>query len=260
MNGNKVTPEEGKERSYTEQKVESDEQKNDVEVDTDEGDLVDDKFANSLGYYKAEYKVAVQFREDSLVRDEGNKYFSLCVSNFELIRFGIGVYLYFGYLKIFSIFLCILTVFSIPALVSNILGKFYVELNTSVIHYTTLGDQYGFKDQTTDSNWLTIDIDNKSYRTAVIVSDFLIILSLYIFMLIFKFMSKKRIYDCLSRTYSPSDYACYVVGFPDDAVTEQDIRDHFSTYGPIEEVVFSRRFAKLIKDYRAQDEANKALK
>ena len=148
----------------------------------------------------------------------------------------------------------------IPGLVSNIIGKYYVDLNTSVIHYSTLGNQFGFKDQTTDPSCLTVNDDNKSYRVAVIVSDVFVIVTLFIFMIVFKLVSKKKIYDCLSKTYSPSDYACYVTGFSDDAVTEEEIREHFSSYGPIVQVVFSRRFAKLIKDYRAQDEVNKNLK
>ena len=77
MNTNKIAPEEAKDQQPAEPICEDGPPDKDFEVDTDEGDLVDDKFANSLGYYKAEYDAAVKFREDSLVRDEGNKYFSL---------------------------------------------------------------------------------------------------------------------------------------------------------------------------------------
>ena len=261
MNTNKVSPEELKEEIASQNNNSNIvSQNNNYEVNTDEGDLVDDKYTDSLGYTKADFNKAKQFREDQLVRDVGNKLYPFWVSNFEFAKFGIGVYLYFSYLKVFCIMLWILTIFMVPALVSNLLGAYYQEVNSSVVHYTTLGNQYGFKDQTIDKEWLNFSENSRSYKNAVIISDWLVIIILYVFLLIFKVISRRNIYKSLIQTYSPSDYAWYVTGFADDAVTEQDIQEHFSKYGPIVEIVFARRFSKLIKDYKAQDELNKALK
>ena len=199
-------------------------QNNNFEINTDQGDVVDDKYTNSLGYTKAEYEKSKKFRMDQLVRDDDNKLFSLWVSNFELAKFGIGIYQYFSYLKIFCILFWVLTVLMIPLLISNILGGYYQDINTSVIYFTTLGNQYGFKDQTSDRNSLSFSEDSKGYRTAVVISDLLVIITLYIFLLVFKVISRYNIHKSLIKIYSPSDYACYVTGFPDDAVTEQDVK------------------------------------
>ena len=49
----------------------------DPEVDTDEGDLVDDKFAEGLGYSKGDLEKAKEYRENILVRDYNNKEFAV---------------------------------------------------------------------------------------------------------------------------------------------------------------------------------------
>lgn len=49
--------------------------KKDPEVDTDEGNLVDDEFAESLGYYKADYEKAKQHRKETMIRDENDEYY-----------------------------------------------------------------------------------------------------------------------------------------------------------------------------------------
>jgi hypothetical protein len=51
-----------------------------------------------------------------------------------------------------------------------------------------------------------------------------------------------------------------VTGFPDDFMTEQEIREHFSKYGEIVEVNLTRRFKNMMKDYMHQDTFNKSLK
>lgn len=49
---------------------------NDPEIDTDEGDLVKDEFIEGLGYVKGDIKLAWEFRENILVRDDNNRLFN----------------------------------------------------------------------------------------------------------------------------------------------------------------------------------------
>jgi len=51
----------------------------------------------------------------------------------------------------------------------------------------------------------------------------------------------------------------YVGNIPDEEVYENDIVEHFAQYGKVVSVVFSRKFGKMLGDYKKQDELNKKI-
>ena len=93
------------------------------------------------------------------------------------------------------------------------------------------------------------------------------------------------IVEVLRKTHTVSDYSIYVTGFPLNGINDylesnkctelkqsekynskikvklekRIIEEHFSHYGKIEEVVFSRRFGNMMKDYMRQDNLNKEI-
>jgi RNA recognition motif-containing protein len=64
----------------------------------------------------------------------------------------------------------------------------------------------------------------------------------------------------MRKKQTPSDYSIYVTGFPDNSLTKEEIRDHFSKFGEIIEIVFTRRFKDMMYDYMKQDTMNKMMK
>jgi len=170
------------------------------------------------------------------------------------------VYLYFEYLKFLSIGFGIMSIIMIPALVCNIIGDYYGKSRQSYLDFTTLGNQKGFENGTSDPNAVNVDNENETLRIITIISDVLNTFVLYIYFLVFNAISRHKLIDLMRRKQTPSDYSIYVKGFPDDEVSREDIVKYFSKYGDIEEIVFARRFGKMMKNYMAQDKVNKDIK
>ena len=59
-------------------------------------------------------------------------------------KYGVGIQLYFKYLKAMILLLFIMTLVSIPALVSNLRGGYYNGRNKSQLDFTMFGNQVGF--------------------------------------------------------------------------------------------------------------------
>ena len=103
---------------------------------------LDDKMREHLGYCKANRKKAQEFAWDHWLRTVSNKSYSVCCTKpTTLGKHGKGLMLYFMFIKFMAIGFTIVTLLSVPALVSNILGK-QIDSWTSVSIFdrTTLGD------------------------------------------------------------------------------------------------------------------------
>ena len=59
-------------------------------------------------------------------------------------KYGVGIQLYFKYMKAMIILFSIMTLISIPALVSNLRGNYYTGRNKSQFDFTMFGNQVGF--------------------------------------------------------------------------------------------------------------------
>lgn len=153
-----------------------------------------------------------------------------------------------------------MSIIMLPSLICNLVGDFYGNETGTLLGFTTLGNQQGFISGTTDPDSLNIDDDNEAARALTITSDVLNIVALYIFLLVFNAVSRHKLIDMMKRKQTPSDYSIYVKGFPDDEVSKSDIEKYFSKYGEVMEVVFARRFGKMMKGYMGQDKINKDIK
>lgn len=86
----------------------------------------DDLFSKALGYVKANYEKGWKYRDETSVKDGSGESFSLLRSSISQFgRYGVGLYLYFVYLKYMAICFGIMSLIMIPALYSNIAGTFY---------------------------------------------------------------------------------------------------------------------------------------
>ena len=63
----------------------------------------------------------------------------------------------------------------------------------------------------------------------------------------------------LKDTKTASDYSIYVTNVPMTGVSKKDIVEHFSQYGNIQEVTFSRKFGNMMGEYKKQDALNKKI-
>jgi len=78
---------------------------------------------NELGYCKAEIPKAKEHRKEILLHKENGRSYNLfCTSPSTLGKHGPGLMLYFMFIKWMAIGFFIMSILSIPALVSNIIG------------------------------------------------------------------------------------------------------------------------------------------
>ena len=84
---------------------------------------IDDRMKRELGYCKAEISKAKEYRKSIRLQNaEGKNYSLLCTSPTTLGKHGVGLMLYFMFIKWMAIGIFIMALISLPALVSNLRG------------------------------------------------------------------------------------------------------------------------------------------
>jgi hypothetical protein len=173
--------------------------------------------------------------------------------------YGVGLYLYFMYLKFMAIAFGIMSLIMIPALISNMRGDFYDDQNRSFLDFSMLGNQDGFQYGTTETKGIDAYKDNDIDRNLVIISDLINTVFFFLFILSFKYICAILERKSLVKTQTASDYTVYAIGIPDEGMTKKEILEHFSQYGKVIEVEFSRKMGKMMTAYRKQDDLNKRI-
>lgn len=138
----------------------------------------------------------------------------------------------------------------IPSMVSNLRGEYYKGKNKSALDFTMLGNQKGFEDGTINTDYINEYKNNELERHLVIYSDVANTIFFFLFIILFKYLSALAQRNALIRTKTISDYTVYATGIPTQGVTERDIIEHFAQYGKVIDVVFSRKFGKMMKVYK----------
>ena len=107
---------------------------------------IDDRMKHELGYCKAEIpKAKSHNKEVRLNKPDGRDYRLCCTSPTTLGKHGAGLMLYFMFIKWMAIGFFILTLLSIPALVSNLIGGAISKKDQmSFFDITTLSNQKDF--------------------------------------------------------------------------------------------------------------------
>lgn len=137
---------------------------------------------------KADYAKGWKYRQDFLIKNQNDHMYPLRVSLFELGKYGVGVHLYFRYVKYMVICFGIMTLISIPSLIANLSGDYFEERSNSVLDYTTLGNTKGFDNGATMLE-STEKADNYDLlRNMVIYSDFVNTLFFFAFIYVFKYI------------------------------------------------------------------------
>ena len=85
---------------------------------------IDEKMKEDLGYCKASIpKAREHLKQSRLLNEKGQSYSLFCTSPSTLGKHGSGLMLYFMFIKWMAIGFFVMSMFMVPALVSNILGK-----------------------------------------------------------------------------------------------------------------------------------------
>ncbi|CAI2377567.1 unnamed protein product [Moneuplotes crassus] len=237
------------------------------------------KLESQLGYTPADYEKGIMHRQENSVRKLDGTIYSLVDTDiFEFGRYGVGLYLYMLYIKHIIIAFAIMTLIAIPAFASNISGGYYAHRNFSVLGYTMLGNQDGFEEGTQLQHGIKAHSDNDLQKYLVIYSDLANTLFFFCFIYYLKYIGAVAIKEALYKTQTPSDYTLYVTGLPNEYQTVKDARpedgkeattkyritiheveEHFAQYGKVVEVIFARKFGKMMKIYKKQDALNKKI-
>ena len=115
--------------------IQGESEENAKEEDKKEDNKEDKKNGNNKEENKKEdQKVAIKYKLYPL--------WSTSTDSFG--KYGVGIQLYFKYMKAMIILFSIMTLISIPALVSNLRGNYYTGRNKSQFDFTMFGNQVGF--------------------------------------------------------------------------------------------------------------------
>lgn len=138
-----------------------------------EGKDPDEVFAEALGYVKADYKKGWDYRMTTLIQDEKDNLYPYCVNLNEFAKYGVGIHLYFRYIKNMAIMFGIMSIIALPSLICNLQGTYFKEKSTSALDFTTLGNHDGFENGTLDQESTLKDSNDDSLRMIIVYSDFI---------------------------------------------------------------------------------------
>ena len=147
---------------------------NDPESEIEQPEIPDpnEEFSKRLGYVKADYEIGKEYVKVNNVSDVNDENYSICKDGINRMgNYGVGLYLYFLYLKFMGATFFIMSLIMIPAMYCNISGNFYEGKNRSALDFTMLGNQKGFEDGTTQRGNVEDYEDTDSEKNLVIISD-----------------------------------------------------------------------------------------
>ena len=95
-----------------------------------------------MGYTKASIEDAEQHYRDTTVRDENGELYSICKTRSRMLgNYGVGICMYFYFIKMAAIGFAVITVLSIPAFYAYYNGGYLAqEETTSALDLTTLAN------------------------------------------------------------------------------------------------------------------------
>ena len=152
----------------------------------------------------------------------------------------------------------IIAVISIFPLYLNYSGDYYTGAEIqSNLDYFTLGNEYGLRLNSTD----TLDVKKNNYNYLMIWSFDIANSSFFLVMIFILFLyGYITIRKALKNSHKTAEYAIEVKGIPKIGVDKNDIKNHFSQFGDIEEVYLGRRYYNLLYYYTLRSKIIEELK
>lgn len=188
--------------------------------------------------------IAKQFRDQNSISNETTSpLFCLTMSSQQLGAYGIGIQLYFSFLKNATILFFFISLMSLGTLYTNYQGNWLRDGQTkSPFDVLTLANQAGpdiyEKDLSTAEEYVE---STKKNQQMILLFDLFYSFSFLIFLHAFAKVADNVAWKNRERFERPSDYTVSVLGLPYNT-TEQEVNLHFSKFGEVAEVSFARNY------------------
>jgi hypothetical protein len=165
--------------------------------------------------------------------------------------YGIGLELYFYFIRQMTFLFLLISLISIYPMHSNYTGHEFGSTNQNERYtYLTLANQAGIDQYETDLGAARSQLsDIKSNLNKLWAIDLISVLVFLLFICYFVVTSKAKVQKALGEHYRICDFAVQVEGFP-PFITKELVLDHFSEYGEIEEVYMSRNYEGKLPAYK----------
>lgn len=205
---------------------------------------------------KANIVQAEMYREKTSIRiiDENEDYqlYPICKTRGDQLgKYGIGLQLYFFFIKQFGILFFLLSIISTYSLYCNYSGEgFRSTYQNQRYTYFTLANQDGVKMYETELENAIADMqkskDNLERLWPIDVFSSIVFL---FFILLYAWLSHRIIEKSGVAHFSVSDFSLEVEGFP-PFITKEQVLDYFTPYGEVIEIYLSRVYNGKLKKYK----------
>ncbi len=204
---------------------------------------------------------AKQHGENYRLHDDKGRNFDICESTPEDLGIGgVGIELYFVYLKQLILLFSVMSLLALPVLVFNYMGGYLNTVETtSPFEESTIANQKGIPAQTTDKG-VAQDIidDHKKYMYSTIGLDLLYCVAYLVMVFIFDIYNKKR--ARASSNLKVGDYSVMVELAQDVEATEEELKTFFEKYGAVHECIIPKYYGPRLRNYKAYIEAEKSVR
>jgi hypothetical protein len=150
-------------------------------------------YSDDLGYDRADYKVAKENDRNTTVRNKNGKNYSMCVSMKKFGKYGVGLYLYFKFLKWFAWGFSFMSILMMFCLASNINSGYLGDESKSFFDKLTAANQWSFDNGSTEPGAKNLIEDTRTDRALLITGDFLYSVFYLVFIFVFRFSARKSI-------------------------------------------------------------------
>ncbi|CAG9311615.1 unnamed protein product [Blepharisma stoltei] len=160
-------------------------------------------------------------------------------------EYGVGLELYFQFIKQFAIIFFIISGISIWPIYENYQGNYLADTAQKASYtFISLANQEGPEFNYTlyseaDSMLDTVKDNQMNITIAdLIYTCFFIIFLVYLEIYVKRIIKKRRL-----MTVTPGSFAVEAKGFPKEPLSAQEVKDHFSQFGEVAEVAFAKDFS-----------------
>ncbi|CAG9323454.1 unnamed protein product [Blepharisma stoltei] len=231
--------------------------------------------------YPANLEEAKRFRlNNSIVDKETDKklYSVWSTSPESLGKYGVGLELYFLFLKQMIILFCIVAGLSIIPMVINSTGEFIREDESQNGSRYSLANSWSYdqdlldlyiKNDTKSKNHSVImnekDINHILERTEeqykwVWIADAVITSIFLLGLIVILIVNKIKIHDSELGNDRVSEYAIEVEGLPKENITEEEVKKHFERFGKVYETYLGRSYGDLLYLFKEKAEVKKEIR
>ena len=193
----------------------------------------------------ADPKRAQRHGENYILRTHSGKRFDFCKTTpAELGIGGIGLEMYFVFLKQMIILFTVMSVISLPVVVINYMGGYLnVVETTSPFEASTIANQKGIPPGTINRTEAEIAVEeHRKYMYTTIVLDLFYCLA-YIILIFFFEQYNKRMVKA-TRNLKVGDYAVEIEIKQRGETTEADLKRFFEKYGDVHECMIAEHYGR----------------